>query len=80
MRGPAKNLGLRNLINNTKRRVNLSFDEEATYMPVGQLGSYFTREIGIYMQRNIPFDREGWSNVEKHESDGLYQFIRVSDL
>ena len=49
-------------------------------MPVGELGGYFTREAGLYMWRNIPFDVEGWKNVDRDDRNKLMEHMSVSDL
>ena len=62
------------------RPIDIPFDEDVTYMPVGTLGGYFKRDVGLYMWRNIPFDVEGWKNVDKDDQNALMEHMRVRDL
>lgn len=63
-RGVAKNIQLSKIIRANKGKpVDLDFDRELTYSPVGNHGDWFTREIGKYIWMNIPLNVSGWDNV-----------------
>ncbi|MFS7963200.1 hypothetical protein Hanom_Chr08g00735281 [Helianthus anomalus] len=55
----------------TGRPLTLPIDTEYTFHPVGKPCDYFTREVGIYMWRNIPLDKSGWKNVDQFEKTSL---------
>lgn len=57
--------------------LNVPFDE-CTYHPVGKQCDYFTREVGIYIWRNIALDREGWRKVEEKYKNALDVHLRVN--
>ncbi|KAD4584398.1 hypothetical protein E3N88_21999 [Mikania micrantha] len=77
-RGKAKNIKLMRAVSTNKGPLEVPFDTEATFTPVGERNDWFTREIGIYMQANIAFDKKSWGNVSDHEKNALYEHLRES--
>ncbi|KAJ0514277.1 hypothetical protein HanHA300_Chr10g0367761 [Helianthus annuus] len=75
VRGKAKNEKLRRLVK-AGGPVSLTFDRQVTYTPVGKTRDMFSREVGLYMWRSIPFDKIGWDNVEQHYKDALMNHLR----
>lgn len=60
----SKNIELGKLIRANKGKpVDLDFDREITYSPIGNRGNCFTHEIGRYFRNNVPFNVSGWYNV-----------------
>ena len=60
--------------------MSLDFDREATYTPVGAKNDFFTREVGLFMWRTIPFDKVGWRNVDDSYKNAMNSHLRVIDL
>ncbi|MFS7928126.1 hypothetical protein Hanom_Chr04g00317171 [Helianthus anomalus] len=77
-RGKAKNLKLDAELRRTGRPLTLPIDTECTFHPVGKPCDYFTREVGIYMWRNIPLDRSCWKNVDQFEKTSLDVHLKVN--
>ncbi|KAD4180501.1 hypothetical protein E3N88_29092 [Mikania micrantha] len=77
-RGKAKNIKLMRAVSTNKGPLEVPFDTEATFTPVGERNDWFTREIGIYMQANIAFEKKSWGNVSDHEKNALYEHLRES--
>jgi len=58
----------------------MTFDREATFLPVGRLCDRFVREVGIYMWRHIPLDRPSWKKVNDYEKNALHEHLKVTIL
>jgi len=58
--------------------LSVPFDRTTTFNPVGQVNDSFVREVGIYMWRNIPFDKRTWKKVDEDEREALNAHLRVT--
>ncbi|MFS7966421.1 putative transposase, Ptta/En/Spm, plant [Helianthus anomalus] len=75
VRGKAKNQKLRRMVK-AGGRVSLTFDRDVTYTPVGVPSDLFSREVGLYMWRTIPFDRMGWEKVPTPYKEAVMSHLK----
>ncbi|XP_076910179.1 protein VARIATION IN COMPOUND TRIGGERED ROOT growth response-like [Bidens hawaiensis] len=73
--GPAKNKKLAAAYKKNGGPLSLIFDRSATFIPIGEVAYMFIREVGIYMGRNIAFDKESWANVSEAEKNALFEHL-----
>ena len=78
-RGMSKNIELGKLIRANKGKpIDLDFDREITYSPVGKRGNWFTHEIGRYLWNNVPFNVSGWDNVSPALRNAAVVHLKVT--
>jgi hypothetical protein len=77
-RGKARNNKLDSRLKKHGGPISLEFDRDVTYLPVGELNDLFTREVGIYMWRNIAFDKRSWDNVDPEERNAMMEHLGVN--